>query len=44
MIRAEVDVSSETMGKKIRTAVKAKTPNILVVGEKEVADNTLESS
>jgi threonyl-tRNA synthetase len=41
MVRAEFDGSSETMGKKIREAVTQKIPNILVIGEREVADNTV---
>ncbi|HIP49954.1 MAG TPA: threonine--tRNA ligase [Candidatus Pacebacteria bacterium] len=39
--RAELDNNSETLGKRIRVAQKAKTPYMLVVGEKEVADNTV---
>jgi threonyl-tRNA synthetase len=35
MVRAELDESSETVGKKIRNAVTHKIPNILVVGERE---------
>jgi threonyl-tRNA synthetase len=41
MVRAEFDDSSETMGKKIREAVTHKIPNILVIGEREVADGTV---
>ena len=41
MIRAEVDSSNDTMGKKIRLAVKSKIPNVLVVGEREEVDNTI---
>jgi threonyl-tRNA synthetase len=41
MVRAEIDTTSETVGKKIRNAVTNKIPNILVVGEREVADNTV---
>lgn len=40
-IRAEMDRSSETMGKKIRNATKEKIPNTLIVGEKEVLDQTV---
>lgn len=40
-IRAEVDASSESLGKKIRTAEKQKTPYMLVVGEKEMNDNSV---
>ncbi len=44
-IRAELDESSETLGKKIRQAKLEKTPYILVIGDQEVAANlaTLES-
>lgn len=38
MIRAEADFQPDSMGKKIRNAVKQKVPNILVVGEREQAD------
>ncbi len=40
-IRTELDNDSETLGKRIRVAQKAKTPYMLVVGEKEVADSTV---
>ena len=40
-VRAEMDKGSETMGKKIRLAAKAKIPNTLIVGEKEVQDGTV---
>ncbi len=39
--RAELDNDSETLGKRIRVAQKAKTPYMLVVGEKEVTDTTV---
>ena len=35
MVRAERDAGHETMGKKIRNAIKAKIPHIVVIGEKE---------
>ncbi len=41
MVRAERDHSNETMGKKIRNAVTAKIPNVLVVGEREVEAGTV---
>lgn len=41
MVRAEVDPSSETLGKKIRSGVTRKIPNLLVVGEKEQEDGTV---
>lgn len=41
MVRAELDPTSETMGKKIRNAVTQKIPNVLVLGEREVAEQTV---
>lgn len=41
MLRAELDDSSDTMGKKIREAVTHKIPNILVIGEREVEEGTV---
>jgi threonyl-tRNA synthetase len=41
MVRAELDPSSDTMGKKIRNAVTAKIPNVLVIGEREVEEGTV---
>ncbi len=40
-IRVEVDESNESLGKKIRNAELYKVPHILVVGEKEVAENSV---
>jgi threonyl-tRNA synthetase len=40
-IRAECDDSNDTMGKKIRSGVKQKIPNLLIVGEREQIDNTV---
>lgn len=40
-IRAEIDASNDTMGKKIRTGIKQKIPNLLVVGEREQLDQTV---
>ncbi len=40
-IRVEIDASNETLGKKIRNAEMQKSPYMLVVGEKEVADKTV---
>jgi threonyl-tRNA synthetase len=40
-VRAQIDASSDTMGKKIRNAVTSKIPNMLVIGEREQADNTV---
>lgn len=39
-IRAELDLSNETLGKKIREAKMHKVPYLLVVGDQEVADGT----
>jgi threonyl-tRNA synthetase len=41
MVRAEVDDSTDRMGKKIRDAATAKIPNTLVVGEREQAEATI---
>ena len=40
-IRADVDYRAEKMGYKIREAQLEKIPYMLVVGEKEAADNTV---
>ncbi|HLD28205.1 MAG TPA: threonine--tRNA ligase [Patescibacteria group bacterium] len=40
-IRAEIDASDESLGKRIRNAEKQKTPYILVVGEKEMTDKSV---
>lgn len=40
-IRAELDTSDETLGKKIRVAKMKKTPYLVVIGEKEITDNIL---
>ncbi len=40
-VRVEIDTDSETLGKRIRSAEKMKIPYMLIVGEKEVNDNTL---
>lgn len=37
-IRAEVDESGESLGKKVRNAKEEKIPYLLVIGDKEVAD------
>lgn len=44
-IRAELDASNETLGKKVRSAKLEKVPYTLVIGEKEISsgDLTLES-
>ncbi len=39
-IRAEVDVANESLGKKIRAAKGEKIPYLLVVGDKEIEDQT----
>ncbi len=40
-IRVSLDLSNESVGKKIRSAVLEKSPYILVLGDKETADNTV---
>lgn len=40
-IRAEVDASNESLGKKIRNAKLEKAPYLFVVGDKEMADDTV---
>ena len=35
LVRAELDRSGESLGKKIRTAARRKIPNVLIVGENE---------
>ena len=39
-IRAEIDESGESLGKKIRDAKTVKVPYMLVIGDKEMANNT----
>jgi len=39
-IRAEIDDSNETLGKKIRGAKKQKIPYLLVIGDDEVKNQT----
>jgi threonyl-tRNA synthetase len=41
MVRAELELSSDTITKKIRNASTQKIPNVLIVGEREVADGTV---
>ncbi len=41
MIRAEIELSPDTLGKKIRNASKQKIPNLLIIGEREQADGTV---
>ena len=40
-LRVETDLDNESVGKKIRSAVLEKTPYILVLGDKEMADGTV---
>ena len=40
-IRAELDDSNETLGKKIRNAKTSKVPYFLVLGDKEVASDNV---
>lgn len=39
-IRAEIDASNETLGKKVRNAKTEKVPYLLVIGDEEVGNNT----
>ena len=41
MVRAEMAAQSETVNKKIREGTTQKIPNLLVVGEREMADGTV---
>lgn len=41
MVRAELEYSADTMGKKIRNASKQKIPNALIIGEREQLDGTV---
>ncbi len=41
LVRAELEQSPDTMGKKIRNASKQKIPNLLIIGEREQADGTV---
>ncbi len=36
LVRAEMNSAQDSMGKKIRNAIKAKIPHVIVIGEKEV--------
>ena len=40
-VRAEIDLSSDSLNKKIRTNTKAKIPNLLIIGENEVNDRSV---
>ena len=40
-IRADIDTSSESMGKKIRNAKKEKLPYFIVIGDQEVSQSTV---
>jgi threonyl-tRNA synthetase len=40
-VRAEADLSHETLNKRIRNASTAKIPNVLVVGEREAAEESV---
>jgi len=39
--RAEVDISGERIGKKLRNALTRKIPNVLIIGEREAADGVV---
>jgi threonyl-tRNA synthetase len=40
-VRADVDLSGPTLGKRIRQAALQKVPNVLVVGERELAERSV---
>ncbi len=40
-VRVELDISDETLGKKIRNAKTEKVPYVLVIGDKELADQNV---
>jgi threonyl-tRNA synthetase len=40
-VRVEVDLSNESVGKKIRNAVMTKSPYVLVLGDKEMAEDAV---
>jgi threonyl-tRNA synthetase len=40
-VRAELDDSSDTVSKKVRNASHEKIPNVVVIGEREAAENTV---
>ena len=40
-VRVETDLSNESVGKKIRNAVMTKSPYVLVLGDKEMAEGTV---
>ena len=40
-VRVEVDLSNESVGKKIRNAVMTKSPYVLVIGDKEMAEGSV---
>jgi threonyl-tRNA synthetase len=41
LVRAEFDSSNDSMGKKVRNAIKAKIPHVLVIGQQEVDNGTV---
>ena len=41
MVRAELAPSNDTLPKKIRQGATRKIPNLLIIGEREVADGTV---
>ena len=40
-VRSEIDLSSDSLNKKIRTNTKSKIPNLLIIGENEVNDQSV---
>lgn len=41
LVRAELDSGNDSMGKKVRNAIKAKVPHVLVIGQQEVDNGTV---
>ncbi|MFN3202421.1 MAG: threonine--tRNA ligase [Bradymonadia bacterium] len=41
MVRAEIDAGNDTLNKKVRNAVTRKIPNVLVVGEREMLEQSV---
>lgn len=41
LVRAEMNTAQDSMGKKIRNAIKAKIPHVVVIGEKEVENRVV---
>jgi threonyl-tRNA synthetase len=39
--RSQIDTDNDSMGKKVRTAKKAKLPYFLIIGDTDIANNTV---